>query len=69
MKWINVKKQLPDSCEEVLVAGWHNEDKDYYIEIASYDNGWQFDYDEVGWKASLDITHWAFLPDPPMRKE
>ena len=57
--WFDAKKVLPEKDKEVLVKR-----EKFGIEIAflSYDGLWQEHNEYIAFE---DVTHWAYLPEPP----
>ena len=72
MEWINVKDDLPETNDEVLITYCYEDSpKKRYVETASY---WDYDDDEGHWTSVWDefstsrkrkiVVAWMFLPKP-----
>lgn len=62
MKWISVSDGLPNDIGVVLV--WT---KTGLYDVASYIKTFEFWQLSIGMQDE-DVTHWAYLPEPPKEK-
>lgn len=66
INWVSVAEQLPPNDEWVLYAS-----SDFYTWIGYYNYGRDEKGCVIGWRDtsenSVEVTHWAHLPEGPQR--
>lgn len=60
IKWIDVKKEVPPQREEVLIAT-----KAYTTTAMRNNETWIDFWNELQSFDANEVTHWAYLPEPP----